>query len=98
METGFFYIKNVIKKVGGQWKAEMVTLTENFERRLQVLMLMLLLMLMLMLLLMLILMLLLALILMLIQEAGKRNKELKGKIAGLKVEQYFISIVIHHLD
>ena len=49
METGFFYIKNVIKKVGGQWKAEMVTLTENFERRLQVLMLMLLLMLMLML-------------------------------------------------
>lgn len=42
------------RKVGGQWKAEMVTLTENFERRLQ--------------------------------EAGRRNKELKGKIAGLKVE------------
>ena len=71
----------------------MVTLTENFERRLQV---MLMLMLMLMLLLMLILMLLLALILMLIQEAGKRNKELKGKIAGLKVEQYFNSIADHH--
>ena len=26
----------MIEKVGGQWKEEMVTLTENFEQRLQV--------------------------------------------------------------
>ena len=55
----------------------MVTLTENFERRLQVRVMLM------------ILLLILRLFVMLMQEAGKRSKELKGKIADLKVS-------IHH--
>ena len=51
----------------------MVTLTENFERRLQVRVMLM------------ILLLILRLFVMLMQEAGKRSKELKGKIADLKV-------------
>ena len=72
----FFYLN---LKVGGQWKLEMVTLTENFERRLQVRVTLM------------ILLLILRLFVMLMQEAGKRSKELKGKIADLKVS-------IHHQE